>query len=66
MNPVMPRRFSEIRVVKGGIWIQREKNRRRKLEKKQQRMKNTLSGGEGECAHSLHTFEKTDFDHAKN
>lgn len=44
MIPVMPRRCSETKVVKGGIWNQREKNRERKLKKKQSRMRSMLSG----------------------
>lgn len=40
----MPRRCSETRVVKEGIWNRREKNRERKLKKKQSRMRSMLSG----------------------
>lgn len=47
MNPAMHRLFSETRVAKDGIWSLREKNRKRKLGKKQQKMKNMLSGEEG-------------------
>lgn len=69
MNPAMPRLCFETRAAKGGIWIQREKNRRRKLEKKQQRMRNTLSGGEGEFSNTAPTLKKTTegyYDHIKN
>lgn len=52
----MPRQYSETRAVKGGIWIQREKSRGRKLEKKRQRMRNTLSGAEGQ--HQIFTHQR--------
>lgn len=40
----MPRRCSETRVVKGGIWNQREKNSEGKQKKKQLRMRSMLIG----------------------
>lgn len=48
MNPAALRLFSETRVVKGEIWNRREKNSGEKRERKQRRMKNMLSGEEGE------------------
>lgn len=43
----MPRQCSETKVVKNGTWMWREKNRERKLKKKQPKMRNMLSGGKG-------------------
>lgn len=50
MNHAMPRRCSETKVGKEGIWIQSERNRRGKLEKRQLRMRNMHSGGKGKSA----------------
>lgn len=43
----MPRRCSETRAVKRGIWIQKEKIRGEKLQKKLLRMRNMLNGEKG-------------------
>lgn len=53
MNPAVRRLCSETKAVKGGTWIQKERSRREKQEKKLQRMRNTLSGGEGKSAKPL-------------
>lgn len=43
----MPRRCSETRVVKGGIWNQSEKNREGKQKKRQLKTRSMLSGESG-------------------
>lgn len=53
MNPAMPRRCSETRLVKREIWKLRGKKRREKMVKKQQRLRNMLSGVEGKRVNSL-------------